>query len=271
MKLPELNATVLQKINVAPGLMILQVAPVGWELVPFHAGQYAMIGLPSSAPRCDIAEPEPQPPTDEALLQRSYSIASVASKLDYVEFYIALVPEGALSPRLFALNVGDKLLLSKNFSGFFTLQKVPEDANIVLVATGTGLSPCMGIIRSHLDPDSKRKFALIQGARHSSELGYRSELDALGRICENFTYINTISRPDDEPVPWSGHSGYVQEIWQSGMIAEIWGFEPTPENTHVFASGSPAMCETMAEIMVESGYTEQTFKEAGQFHIERFW
>jgi ferredoxin--NADP+ reductase len=271
MKAPELNAVVVQKVDVAPGLMILQIAPDGWKSTAFHPGQYAMIGLPASAPRCGLAEPEPPLPDENMFLQRSYSIASNPARLDYLELYITLVPTGALSPRLFALNVGDRLWMSKNFAGFFSLVKVPEDANILLVATGTGLSPCMSIIRTHLQPGSRRKFALIQGARHSSELGYRSELAALDEICENFTYINSISRPDDEPVAWHGHSGYVQDIWKSGMIAEAWGFEPTSENTHVFASGSPAMCEAMTEIIAESGYTEQTFKEPGQFHVERFW
>ena len=42
----ELNAIVLERIEVSPGLIILRVAPEGWELPEFDAGQFAVLGLP---------------------------------------------------------------------------------------------------------------------------------------------------------------------------------------------------------------------------------
>jgi ferredoxin--NADP+ reductase len=268
---PELNAVVIQRIDVSSGLMILKIAPDGWRPDEFYPGQYAMIGLPATAPRIQSAKPDPLLPGKNIFLQRSYSVASIPDRLDYLEFYITLVPTGALSPRLFALNVGDRIWMSKNFSGFFSLLRVPEDANIALVATGTGLSPCMCILRSHLRSVPDRKFALIYGARRSSELGYRSELISMDRLHSSFTYIETISRPADEPVQWTGNTGYVQDIWNGGAIADAFGSEPNPENTHVFVSGNPSMCDAMSGILLDCGYREQTFKKPGELHLERFW
>ena len=48
---PELNAKVVGRIELAPGSVILRVSPIGWELPPFKAGQYSVLGLPGSAPR----------------------------------------------------------------------------------------------------------------------------------------------------------------------------------------------------------------------------
>ena len=46
-----LNAIVLERIEVSPGLIILRVAPDGWQLPEFDAGQSAVLGLPGEAPR----------------------------------------------------------------------------------------------------------------------------------------------------------------------------------------------------------------------------
>lgn len=266
---PELNSVVISRINVAPGMIILRVMPDGWELPEFHAGQYAMVGLPSSAPRCDGSEPEAD--TSERFLTRSYSVASSATDRSFVEFYITLVPAGAMSPRIFALKPGDRVWLSKNLTGLFTLQRVPEDANIVLLATGSGVSPCMGILRTQLNPQSSRRITLVHGCRHSQELGYRSELKALDRMIDNFSYIETISRPREEPIQWEGNVGYIQEIWRKGLIEAIWGFRPSAKDTHVFVSGNPAMCDEVAKMLLADDYREQTFKEAGELHLEKFW
>ena len=58
----ELNAIVLERIEVSPGLIILRVAPGGWELPEFDAGQFAVLGLPGAAPRCDLAMTEESKP-----------------------------------------------------------------------------------------------------------------------------------------------------------------------------------------------------------------
>jgi ferredoxin--NADP+ reductase len=267
----ELNSRIIKKIEPAKGLLILHVAPVGWELSQFFPGQYAMIGLPASAPRCAEADDELTEFRADMFFQRSFSICSTPDNLDYVEFYLTLVKSGALSPRLFALNEKDKLWMSKNFSGLFTLLRVPEDSNLIFIATGTGIAPCLCIIRSQLRSGTKRRIALIYGARHSWELGFADELDSYAKEHDNFMYITTISRPDDESTPWDGNTGYVQKYWKEGVVKRAWGFQPLPEKAHVFISGNPAMCDDVSNIMLSEGYIEQTYKKPGTLHLERFW
>ena len=265
------NAVVTQRIEVSPGLAILRVVPDGWELPEFAAGQFAVLGLPGSAPRYASSDDEEAEREPNKLIKRAYSIASSSVAEDYMEFYVALVPSGALTPRLFTLGSGDRVWLSQKATGLFTLDQVPEDQHVVLVSTGTGLAPYVSMLRSQLVCGGPRRFAVLHGARHSWDLGYRSELRTLERMCSNFVYLPTISRPDEEPVAWSGRTGYVQELWSQPGLAERVGFEATPENTHIFLCGNPSMIETMASLTTAGGWREHTKKVPGQLHLERYW
>lgn len=267
----ELNTVVLQRIEVAPGLIILRLAPDGWELPAFEAGQFAVAGLPGSAPRCDFSDPDDPDRDPDKLIRRAYSVASSSLDKQYLELYVALVRSGALTPRLFALKPGDRLWLGKKISGMFTLGSVPAGANLALIATGTGLAPYMSMLRGELLCDPSRRVAVLLGARHSWDLGYRSELITMGRSCPRFSYLPVISRPDEEALAWAGHTGYVQDLWTRGVLEESLGLKPTPENTHVLLCGNPAMIEGMVKTLAAEGYAEHSRKSPGQIHVEKYW
>ena len=178
-----LNARVVQKIEVTPSLIILRMVPEGWALPEFNPGQFAVLGLPATAPRCSLSEePDKVPDDPNKLIKRAYSVASSSVIKEYLELYIALVPSGQLTPRLFCLEPGDPVWLGSKFSGLFTLDQVPEEMHVIMVATGTGLAPYMSMMRTHLVCGGPQKFAILHGARHSWELGYRSELLMLGAL-----------------------------------------------------------------------------------------
>jgi len=130
----------------------------------------------------------------------------------------------------------------------FTLDQVPYDKNIVMVATGTGLAPYMSMLSSELKCGGPRRFAVLHGAFHSWDLGYRSELLTMQHLCGNLTYIATIDRPEDEPAPWTGHTGWVQNLWRQGVVAEAWGFNPR-QPTLTFFCAAPAMVKEMVEVL----------------------
>ena len=207
------------------------------------------------------------------MIKRAYSIASSSKERGHIEFFVALVHSGSLTPRLFALRAGDPVYLSPRIVGMFTLDKAPRDRHVVMVATGTGLAPYISMLRTHLDCGGPRRFTVLLGARHSWDLGYHGELMALGHDCGNFHYVPTISRPGEEPSPWSGRVGYVQDLWSGGVIEQAWGFTPTPENCHVFLCGNPKMVETMLERLSGAGFLEYHARKqpGGQVHTEKYW
>jgi ferredoxin--NADP+ reductase len=63
----------------------------------------------------------------------------------------------------------------------------------------------------------------------------------------------------------------VQGVWNARLVEKAWGFRPTPEDTHVFLCGHPAMIESMEEIISAEGYTEHKRKAPGTYHVERYY
>ena len=267
----QLNAIITQRIEVAPGLIILRVSPDGWPLPDFEAGQFAVLGLPEKALRVPLADPEDPAETPDRLIRRAYSIASSSLDKSYLEFYVTLVHSGRLTPRLFALQAGDRVHLGRKFSGTFTLDQVPPGSDLVLVATGTGLAPYMSMLRSEIVCHPEAHTTVVLGARHTWDLGYRGELTAMQRFCRTFHYIPVISRPDEELTRWHGHTGYVQDVWERGLIGQIWGREPDPSRCHVLLCGGPRMIEGMMAVLAAGGFREQTKDVPGQIHVEKYW
>ena len=266
-----LNSIVTHRSDISTGLAIFRVVPDGWELPDFIPGQFAALGLPPDAPRVEGADAEAETRGTGALVKRAYSIASSSVAKEHVEFYVALVPSGALTPRLFALQPGDKLWMSTRFKGMFTLNEVPDDRHIVFVATGTGIAPYMSMLRTHLAASNDRRFAVLHGARHTWDLGYRDELVAAMESHDNFAYSAVISEPQDEKEPWEGPTGFLQDYWAKRPLDERWGLRPAPEHTHVFLCGNPLMIQNMLPVLEADGFKEHTKKTPGNIHMEKYW
>ena len=199
-------------------------------------GQFAVLGLHGDAPRADYTGPDPEDDGPSALekpIRRAYSIASSSREREYVEFFVTLVASGQLTPRLFELGLGSRLFLSPKATGLFTLDDVPGEHHVVFLSTGTGLAPYMSMLRTHLLCGEPRKFVVLHGARVSWDLGYRAELETLDRLCGNFAYVPSITRPAEDP-SFSGATGRLQSLIESGEITARSSLAPDPGNTHVF-------------------------------------
>ena len=102
-----LTATITSRREISADLWAIRVdtgAPF-----PFAAGQYATLGL---------AGPD-------GLIERAYSIASSPYERE-LEFFIELVPAGALTPLLYRLHVGDTM----------SVRKAPKGRFLIDVSTG---------------------------------------------------------------------------------------------------------------------------------------
>lgn len=264
----DLNCVVTQVVQVSPIMKIIRIKPIDWELPDYDSGQFVALALPASAPRCAEATEEHTKHAPDKLIKRAYSIAS-SSTQDYIEFYITLVHSGALTPRIFALNIGDKVWMGKKAVGMFTLSEIANDQNVVLIATGTGVAPYMSMLRSNALARTG-KMLVIHGAANSWDLGYSSELTLLESIFPNFDYYPTITEPKKEPSGWSGDTRFIEAIWDGGVAEKKWGFKPEAENTHVFLCGNPIMVKGMKETLEAEGFAEHKRKSPGQIHIEEF-
>ncbi len=264
-----LNATLTGRTELNPDLLILRVVPDG-ELFDFEAGQYTVLGLPGLSPRTAFSDPETEPAAPDRLLRRAYSISSSSREKEFLEFYVSLVRSGRLTPRLFALEEGDRIWLGAKAVGRFTLSEVDEKHDLLLISTGTGLAPYISMIRSAHRCGTGRKYYVLHGARYSWDLGYRSELEALDHGCGTFAYLPTVTRVDKDPT-WKGHSGRIQQVMEDRALEECLGGPPDPEKLSVFVSGNPAMVEDVQQRFTAMGFRLHSRKEPGNLHIERYW
>ena len=215
----EYNATVVGKTLVTPDLMILRVR-TDEPRVEFKAGQYTLLGLSCSEPRSPNSVPEIVKAPPDKLIRRPYSIASARTDTQQFEFYITQVKSGQLTPRLFNLEGGDRMFISKRIVGLFTLADTPPGMDVVMIATGSGLAPYISFLRSHIADRPDIKMAVIQGAGHAWDLGYYSELIFLANTFPNFHYLPTLTRADET---WTGHRLWIEEILEQGILEKETG------------------------------------------------
>ncbi|MFO7654165.1 MAG: ferredoxin--NADP reductase [Candidatus Krumholzibacteriia bacterium] len=265
----ELNATITMRYEINHGLLVLQVTP-DEELPPFRAGQYTVLALPGSAPRTPLAEPEEAAPPPDKLIKRAYSVASSSLQGKYLEFFVALVRTGALTPRLFAAQMGDRIWLSRRISGMFTLDDVPAGNDVIFVATGTGLAPYLSMLRSAYRFDTERRTVVCHAARVSWDLGYRSELEGLSMRHENLHYLPIIDESDRDPL-WRGPVGYVTRFFDEGTVAEKLGHDIDPARTSIFLCGNPLMIEGMMAFLAARGFKEHKRRDPGNIFTEKYW
>ncbi len=263
------NATVIGREEINPQLVILRVRPDA-ELFDFKPGQFAVLGLPGTAPRVAEAASEDVPTEPDKLVRRAYSIASSSLERRYVEFYITLITSGQLTPRLFALRHGSRVFLGPKASGLFTLDQVPPEKAVILVATGTGLAPYISMLRTMLVNDERRRFVVLHGARYSWDLGYRGELESLARLRPNLTYIPSITRADQDP-HFHGRVGRIQALVEQGVLEKESGLTLNPAKAEVFLCGNPDMVQAVRMMLEDKGYSAAKGKAACTIHIEEYW
>ncbi len=265
----ELNATVTKYDEINHGLLVLRVTP-DFELPEFVAGQYVVLGVPGSYPRADYTLPEEETWDPDKIVKRAYSISSSSQQGEYIEFYIALVHSGALTPRLFALKEGDRVWLGKKIVGMFTLEDVTPGHDIMFIATGTGLAPYLSMLRSNYRFEDGHQTIAIHGARVSWDLGYMRDLTALAAKWVNFHYLPIIDEVDRDP-DWPGKTGFVFEYINDGTVAKILGHDMEPAKTSVFLCGNPLMVEGMEKMLVERGFKIHKRRDPGNIFVEKFW
>ncbi len=272
-----LNAKVISRHDLTHELSVVQVQPDGGVVPHFEPGQFITLGLTreQTAP-LSVASPGPAtaqakaPSPGSRLVRRAYSIASAPRVIDHIELYIVLVEEGKLTPRLWTLHEGDRLWMDRECKGNFTLRDVPDGRDLVMVSTGTGLAPFMSMLRQYRGTGRWRRFVLMHGARCVADLGYRQELEAIGREDPTLVYLPTVTRePADSP--WRGQRGRVQAMLEPQMYQSLVGASLDSTQCSVFLCGNPAMIDEMSPKLEARGFVRAAHGQPGNLHYERYW
>ncbi|MCA9652016.1 MAG: hypothetical protein H6712_01105 [Myxococcales bacterium] len=274
-KLLDYNATLVERIDIEPALSIFKVkcdeivrkgAPEDPWFIP---GQYLTIGLNREVVE---GQQDPRPVS----VRRPMSIASAPEEGEIVEFYIRYVshPESDLPLTHLmwqpSFQAGSRMFCRPVATGKFTLRDTigDDDPRIKLfVAAGTGLAPFISMARSRILRDPKARLddmAILHGASYSMSLGYREELERLGRE-HGLRYVPTISRPKEEP-DWDGASGRVEALMEPERLEDTerrLGLEPgtlRPEKATVLICGLQGTIANTIIHMLDRGFVPDNRK-----------
>ncbi|MDP3157453.1 MAG: PhnD/SsuA/transferrin family substrate-binding protein [Archangium sp.] len=204
----QVSAEVVGKESLGRDVVRLKLAPRA--PFPFRAGQFVNITRPDG-------------------LTRSYSVASIESD-GVVELHVRVVEGGRMSTWVRdTLSLGHELSMRGPTGDCLYVDGRP-DAPLLLMGTGTGLAPLVGIARDALSRKHRGSITLVHGGRAPEDLYLDVELRSMAKKHPNFRYLPTLSQ--SEPVPGTT-SGRVDKV-VSDQFKSLTGFR-------VFLCGSPPM------------------------------
>ncbi len=188
---------------------------------------------------------------------------------------------GVCSTYLCDIKPGDKVKITGPVGKEMLLPE-EEDANIVMLATGTGIAPMRAYLRRMFEPtekeknkwDFKGKAWLFMGAPKSANLLYEEDLQRyLANNPENFKYTKAISREQQNT---KGGRMYIQDrVLESAN--ELFNMIED-EKTHIYLCGlkgmEPGIDEAMTKAAEEKGLNwselRPQLKKAGRWHVETY-
>lgn len=265
------NATLTYREDINSELAIFRVRP-DVPLPEFTPGQYAELALESLA----VTEAQSDGTTREKVYRRSYSIASHPGAGNDLEFYIVRVDKGYFTPPLWDLDLGARLWCGPKIKGKFTLDEVPEQKDLVMVATGTGLAPFVSMLRKHRHSPPWRSVVLVHGARFAHDFGYAEYFKEMKEKYDWFHYIPAVTR-EPENSAWAGRRGRVQTLFKSSdgvspsAVEQALGKPINKEDVHVLLCGNPDMITELEVLLADKGLKIHKKKEPGNIHVERYW
>lgn len=167
-------------------------------------------------------------------LTRSYSIANTPQDSKTLEFHIRRLPGGQFSEWLHDyLKVEDTIAVSEAKGHCFYLPDRKEQG-ILLVGTGTGLAPLVGILTDALLQGHSGPIQLFHGSSELEDLYRIDEMRQLSIENSNFFYTPCISGKN---VPENFESGRVNQVALNTMT-DLSGWR-------VFLCGHPEMVNQM--------------------------
>jgi len=188
---------------------------------------------------------------------------------------------GVCSTYLCDIKPGDKVKITGPVGKEMLLPE-EEEANIVMLATGTGIAPMRAYLRRMFEPTEKEKNKwnfkgkawLFMGAPKSANLLYEEDLQRyLDNYPDNFKYTKAVSREQQNT---KGGRMYIQDrVLESAN--ELFNMIED-EKTHIYLCGlkgmEPGIDEAMTKAAEEKGLNwselRPQLKKAGRWHVETY-
>jgi ferredoxin-NADP reductase len=184
--------------------------------------------------------------------ERSYSLASPASRIALVEITVERIVGGEVSPFLTqTVAPGDTIEVRGPIGGYFTWK--PEDPSpLMLIAGGSGIVPLMSMLRTRAKTTDRVSGRLLYSSRKFDDIIYRTELERFAENHDGFSFVHTLTR--SAPADWQGETRRVdREMLDKYAL-------PASQTPQVFICGPTSFVEIVADQLIASGHQEKHIK-----------
>lgn len=153
--------------------------------------------------------------------RRSYSICSYHKDSD-IEIGIKRIDNGVFSNYALDLKAGDKLNVMPPEGRFTTPINKHNNHHYLLIAAGSGITPCLSIAKSVLRDEPNSHITLLFGNRTIGSMMFRKDLAALkDSYTQRFTIINMLSGERQDVERFNGRitGEAITEMAQANLLS----------------------------------------------------
>ncbi|MHB8421780.1 MAG: FAD-binding oxidoreductase [Leptospirales bacterium] len=239
--------TLIDIIPETPRVRTFRLALPPERAFTFKAGQFVMASIP------DFLNSKGRP------VRRAYSVASSPKDLEkgYLELTITRVGEGGFfSNRIHESQRGDSIGIDGPY-GSFVLKGAnePQPSRYVFVASGSGIAPLRGMIRTLFLEGRTVPVELFYGFRHRSDFIFEREFCGYSETIPDFSMVTALSRASSSgneggSGTWNGLSGRITKLLPD-LIRER-------SHSEVYICGPPEMVSETDSFFEGMGYPKES-------------
>ena len=219
----------------------------------FIAGQFAKLGFMQG----------------DEYISRAYSMIS-AENADHLDFYAILIEGGIMSGHFNQMQAGDSLLLEKKPIGFFTVSRIPQGKELVLLATGSGIAPFLSILQQPAVWERFDTLALAHSVSFARDLIFNDWIRGLSEhplIAEHIGKLRFVPITTRETAE-GALSCRLPELLKNGRVAQAFQRPFTPADSRFMICGNPQMVQDVFKTLLEMGFAMHRNKLPGQIMME---
>lgn len=220
--------TTISNINYLAEDVIEITFDIEGEKLDFTPGQYINVEI-----------------SKEPLVVRAYSVLRYDLDLNKISIAVKKVPNGKGTTIMFNdFKVGMKINISEPKGEVLVVDK--NKSELLLVATGIGITPIFCIIQDLVKSRYKGNATFVYGVKQEKELFYFNELKRLVKNNNfNIDMVPIISNQDD----YNGHKGYVTDIIKNFSL----------HKKNVYLCGSKIVEDSLKDLLIKKGFDLKNF------------
>ena len=128
-----------------------------------------------------------------------------------------------------------------------------DDDDLILIATGIGITPFISTLRYVFDKKLKKNIVLLWGNKTEKDIAFKDEMDKMASEMTSLKLVHIISQQPD----WPGEKGHID----AEMIKK---YVDNFQNGQFFICGSPPMMLKIVQTLKKLGVSKR------RIHYERF-